>query len=290
MSREILYYKKKQKQYPGKLRQIPDPPEGIYVKGRLPDPARPSAAIVGARLCSNYGKKQAYEIARFLAGYGVQIISGLARGVDGHAHEGALAGGGQTFAVLGCGLDICYPAEHRNLAERIIGQQGGILSEYPVCTPPRPLHFPQRNRIISGLADLVVIVEAKEKSGSLITADCALEQGKNVCAVPGRVGDALSLGCNRLIAQGAGIVFSPECLLSELHIMKIKEGTQKENFNLGLASKLKLVYSCLDFEPQNLDAICGKTGMTIGQVSEILLKLELEGLIDQSGKNNYVKI
>lgn len=289
MIKPIQYYKKEEPSYPPQLLHLPDMPAGVYAEGRLPDANRPSAAIVGSRLCSAYGRKQAFEFAKYLSAYGVQIISGLAKGIDGYAHEGALEGGGNTFAVMGCGLDHCYPWEHRGLWQRIVEKQGGILSELPCCTPPKPWHFPMRNRIISALADLVLVVEAKERSGSLITADCALEQGKTVYAVPGRVGDALSYGCNHLISQGAGIAFSPECLLLELHIDKNRREGKKENFHLGLARELKLVYSCVGFAPQNLDSISEKSGMPIWQVSEILLKLELDGYIRQMGKNNYVK-
>lgn len=289
-AKHVHYYMKKHEQYPEKLKNISDAPAGIYVQGSLPDPSAPAVAIVGARMCSSYGKKQAYEFAKYLAGCGVAVISGLARGIDGYAHEGALDGGGKTYAILGCGLDHCYPAEHRNLWARIVNQEGGILSEFPACTPPKPWHFPMRNRIISALADLVLVVEAKERSGSLITADCALEQGKSVYAIPGRVGDKLSLGCNRLISQGAGIAYSPEFLLEELHIDKAKEVSKMEKNKFGLASDLDLVYSCLGFEPQNLEGIVRKTGLSIARVSEILLGLELDGYIEQAGKNNFVKL
>lgn len=287
--KKVYYYKKKHEQYPEKFRELYDAPEGIYVQGELPEPGRPAVAVVGARMCSNYGKKQAYAFGKYLAQHGVAVISGLARGVDGYAHEGALDGGGKTYAVLGCGLDHCYPAEHKMLWSRIVESGGGIISEFPMCTPPQPWMFPKRNRLISALSDLVLVVEAKEKSGSLITADCALEQGKTVYAVPGRVDDKLSFGCNRLIFQGAGIAFSPECLLSELHIDSTKEKSKNEKIKFGLASDLNLVYSCLDFEPQNLDEIVRQTDMSLARVSEILLRLELDGYVQQAGKNKFVK-
>lgn len=287
--KQVSYYKREQELYPEKLKVLPDAPKGIYVEGSLPDPNQPSVAIVGARMCSSYGKKQAYDFAKQLAACGVAVISGLARGVDGYAHEGAIDGGGPTFAVLGCGIDQCYPPEHARLRERIAGQEGGIISEFPRCTPPMPYLFPKRNRLISALADLVLVVEAKERSGSLITADCALEQGKTVYAVPGRLGDSLSAGCNRLIAQGAGIALSVEYLLEELHMDLVKGGDKEEKNKFRLASDMKLVYSCLGFEPVNLDGIVRKTGLPLERVSEILLSLELDGLIRQAGKNNYVR-
>src|SRR5699024_4473676 len=162
-----------------------------------------------------YGRIQAFRYARVLSEAGVQIISGLAWGIDSEGHKGALEGGTSTFAVLGNGVDICYPAGNRGLYQRILRQGGGICSEYPPGVRPRKYSVPARNRIISGLADLVLVVEAKEKSGSLITAQWALEQGKAVFALPGPVNEELSMGCHRLIYDGAGIAFSPEILLEE---------------------------------------------------------------------------
>ena len=197
-------------------------PDGIYVRGRLPAEGKPSAAIVGARACSAYGRAQARNYARALSAAGVQIISGLASGIDAAAHEGALEGGTETFAVLGCGVNICYPKENYPLMRKILNNKGGVLSEFLPGDPPLAWHFPKRNRIISALADLVLVVEAREKSGSLITADYALEQGKSVYALPGRVTDPLSRGCNLLIAQGAGVAVDPESLLEELGIAEGK--------------------------------------------------------------------
>lgn len=287
MEQKIEYYPKSHLLFPDRLRVLPDAPKGIYVKGTLPDPKKPSVAIVGARMCSDYGRTQAYEIARYLSEHGVQIISGLAIGIDGFAHQGALKGGTPTFAVLGCGLDTCYPRQHIGLWQQIQEENGGILSEYPICTPPLKAYFPQRNRIISALADLVIVIEAKKKSGSLITADCALEQGKTVYAVPGRIWDELSYGCNYLIAQGAGILYSPECILEELHIDKKENKQQKINFSL--ASDLKLVYSVLGFEPKKLDDLSKELQIPPEKLAELLLKLELEGYIQQVRKNYYRK-
>lgn len=287
MKIKIQYYMKKQEQYPEKLRNISDPPEGLYCMGTMPDPQKPTVAIVGARMCSSYGKQQAISFARGLSEHGVQIVSGLARGIDGYSHKGALEGKTPTFAVMGCGLDHCYPAEHKKLRDEIIANGGGILSEYPICTPPLRAYFPQRNRIISGLADLVLIVEAKARSGSLITADCALEQGKIVYAVPGRVSDALSCGCNQLIAQGAGVANSLECILEELHIDKTKGGSGKKK--IGLATDLKLVYSVLDLTPKTMDQLASELNISIGVLSERLLQLELAGYIEQFGTNSFIR-
>ena len=192
--------------YPQRLLELADFPYAIYAKGKLPDLVSRKAAIVGSRRCTPYGEKYAVEFGKVLAEYGIEIISGLARGVDGMGQRGALMGGGKTFAVLGSGPDVCYPREHIGLYMDILEQGGGILSEYPPGTPPLSWHFPARNRIISGLSDVVLVMEAGEKSGSLITVDMALEQGRDVYALPGPVNSTLSDGCNRLIRQGAGIL------------------------------------------------------------------------------------
>lgn len=287
MKHQIHYYRKKEELYPEKLQHLSDAPEGIYVIGNLPDPKKPSVAIVGARMCSPYGRGQALSFAKTLSANGIQIISGLARGVDGYSHRGALEGGTATFAVMGCGLDHCYPKEHEKLRDEIVARGGGIISEYPICTPPLRAYFPQRNRIISALADLVLVVEAKEKSGSLITADCALEQGKTVYAVPGRVGDALSRGCNYLIAQGAGIAWSVECILQELHINREKGGTSEEK--ISLATDLNLVYSVLDLTPKTMDQLAAELHLSIPALTELLLQLEMDGYIEAFGTNSFVR-
>ncbi|CBL18447.1 DNA-processing protein DprA [Ruminococcus sp. SR1/5] len=201
--------------YPARLQELPGMPKQLYYIGRFPDDDKPTAAIVGARLCSPYGRIQAFNYGKFLSEHGVQVISGMAAGIDAEGHKGALEGGTPTFAVLGNGVDICYPSSSRGIYRRIPEKNGGIISEYEPGTKGRAYYFPARNRIISGLADLVLVVEAKEKSGSLITATCALEQGKMVYAIPGAVNDALSRGCHKLIYDGAGIAYSPEILLDE---------------------------------------------------------------------------
>lgn len=203
--------------FPARLKKLPGAPDALYYKGHLPDDEIQAVSIVGARMCTSYGKEIAEEYAGILAQRGIQIISGLAYGVDGYAHQGAMAADGATFGVLGCGVDVCYPRNHIDLYARM-PQKGGLLSEYFPGTQPMPAHFPQRNRIISGLSDLVIVVEAKEKSGSLITADLALEQGRDVMAVPGRVGDVCSAGCNRLIAQGAGIAWTVDEVIKALEM------------------------------------------------------------------------
>ena len=201
--------------YPERLAHIPDRPEAIYVKGRLPGKDVPAAAVIGARVCSAYGAFLAEQFAAAFAEAGVCVISGLARGIDGIGQRAALQRGGTTCAVLGCGPDICYPPENRQIYEAAV-RHGAVISEYPPGTAPKAGLFPQRNRIISGLSDLILVIEAREKSGTLITVDMALEQGKEVWAVPGRITDELSRGCNRLIWQGATPALSPERLVEEL--------------------------------------------------------------------------
>ncbi|MBE5846339.1 MAG: DNA-protecting protein DprA [Lachnospiraceae bacterium] len=203
--------------YPDCLKMLRNPPGQLYVRGRLPDPEKPAVAIVGARNCTFYGSDMAKWFAFELAKAGVQIISGMAMGVDGIAQRAALDAGGRSFALLGCGADICYPKSNRDLYERLL-ISGGVISEYPDGMQPISRLFPSRNRLIAGFSRAVIVVEAREKSGTLITADAALEQGKDVFVLPGRITDALSAGCNRLLAQGAGIALSPQMILEALHI------------------------------------------------------------------------
>lgn len=280
----------KSAEYPQKLNNYPKMPEILFAKGNLPDAKKPTAAIVGARACSPYGRIQAFRYAKILSSAGVQIISGMAYGIDAEAHKGALEGGTPTYAVLAGGVDICYPSGNRPLYARILRENGGILSEQPPGMRARNYFFPARNRIISGLADLVLIVEAREKSGSLITAQWALDQGKIVYAVPGPVNEALSMGCHKLIYDGAGIAYSPEILLRELGLNCENKVKSPEKNDLGLASDLKLVYSCLDLRPKNLDHIIRKTGFSPGKTAGILGQLILMGLVKETGRQYYIRL
>lgn len=201
--------------YPGRLLPLCDAPVCLYGKGRLPAQEKAAVAVIGTRECSGYGQGAADYFAGGLAAAGVVIVSGMARGVDGIAQQAALEAGGSSVAVLGCGVDICYPAENRQLYESLV-RDGCVLSEYPPGTEPKATLFPPRNRIISGLSDMVLVIEAREKSGTLITVDMALEQGREVYALPGRITDGCSRGCNRLIANGAGMARSVAQVLREL--------------------------------------------------------------------------
>ena len=286
---KILRISSKSAEYPEKLNNYPKMPEILFVKGRLPDRKKPSIAIVGARACSTYGRIQAFRYAKVLSSAGVQIISGMAYGIDAEAHKGALEGETATYAVLAGGVDICYPAGNKALYERILREGGGIISEQPPGMRARNYFFPARNRIISGLADMVLIVEAREKSGSLITAQWALDQGKTVYAIPGPVNEELSIGCHKLIYDGAGIAYSPEILLRELGMNYENKVKSDSKNDLGLASDLKLVYSCLDLRPKSTDFLIQKTGLPPRQIGSLLLELKLSGLIREIGRHYYIK-
>lgn len=275
--------------YPGRLREIPDYPYALYVKGELPDDRKRSAAIVGARRCTPYGEAMALEFGEALAKAGFQIISGMAKGIDGAGHRGALNGGGKTYAVLGCGADICYPREHIGLYMDI-QKNGGILSERCPGEPPLPVYFPLRNRIISALSDIILVMEAKERSGSLITADQGLEQGKDIYALPGPVTNPLSRGCHQLIRQGAGILISPEELLNELDIYMEKSFENKNKNKKELETPENIVYSCLDLFPRSISELIKDTGIASGELLQILTTLEIKGLIKEISKNYYIKV
>lgn len=277
-------------EYPEKLRPYKGMPKTLYVLGGLPGPSRPSVAVVGARRSTSYGDNIARQFSAELAANGIQIISGLAWGIDTAAHTGALEGGGETYAVMGCGVDVCYPAGNRKLYDWILQEKrGGIISEQEPGRPPLAGFFPARNRIISGLADLVLVVEAREKSGSLITADQALEQGKDVYVVPGRITDELSRGCLNLLKQGAGLADSPETLLEALHMTKNGRCKNSKNGKVLLAKDENIVYSWIRLQPAGLEDLIAKTGFPASRVLSVLTGLELKGLIREVQKNHYVR-
>lgn len=291
--------------YPEKLHNIPDPPFGLFVKGSLPDEGKPSVAMIGARACSEYGKMVAREFAAQLAGYNVQIISGMARGIDSISQESCLKEGGRTFAVLGCGVDICYPGELQQLY-RGIADSGGLISTYPPGFPPVSGCFPPRNRIISGLSDVVVVIEARRKSGTLITVDMALEQGKEVAVIPGRITDSLSQGCHDLISQGASVITDVEQLLELIwDAYKLQPYFQKsmmpeyksfqKSIELkkgeGLDGAQRSIYEILRKEPQEPEVLFQKwkEGGAAGSFRELmegLMELELMDLC-KSNKNRF---
>lgn len=275
-------------EYPGRLLSISDPPTALFLKGGLPPEEAPAAAIVGARECSEYGQWAAGSFAELLAAEGVQIISGLALGVDGAAHNGALRAGKQTFAVMGCGIHTCYPRENYALY-RQIEEQGGVMTEFPPYTAPQASNFPRRNRIISGLSDAVIIIEAREKSGSLITADYALEQGKEVFALPGRITDVESGGCNRLLQSGASLCLSPADVLEYFGIRRERKLTLHKFSEKRLANREKVLYSFLDSRPRHVEQIMQASGMQVTECMELLLKLELMGAVRACGNQFYCR-
>lgn len=243
-------------EYPDRLRNIPDPPYGLFVKGNLPGKQELTVAVIGARDCSQYGSFVAEKLGETLGCYGITVISGMARGVDGISQQAALNAGGRSCGVLGCGIDICYPKENRKLYDRL-PEHGSLISSYPMGTPALARNFPPRNRIVSGLADAVVVVEAREKSGTLITVDMALEQGREVYAVPGRITDRLSDGCNRLIRQGASLLLNPEELIRELYGLRdrVAVSIEKSKARPSLSPELKAVFDALELNPSTTEEI-----------------------------------
>lgn len=284
----ITFYSQEMEQFPECLRNIADSPYSIYVKGRLPNLKKRRIGIVGARRCSDYGRAMAMELGRKLATYQVQVISGMASGIDSYGHMGALEGKGETFAVLGSGVDVCYPWKNRELYEQI-QRDGGIISEYPPGQPARQQLFPARNRIISAFSEVIVIVEAKERSGSLITADFALEQGRDIYAVPGRSTDALSRGCNNLIRQGAGIISSVDEFLKDLEICTINEDVQENFYKLLLEKDECLVYSCLDLQPKSIHELESRTRLSPQKLANVIQRLIQKEFIIERFKNYYIR-
>jgi len=272
--------------FPEKLAQIPDPPFGIFYKGQIPDEKIPAVAVIGARKCSEYGRFMAEKFAKGFAERGVDVISGMAAGIDGISQTAALKAGGSSYAVLGCGVDIVYPKSNELLYRQLL-ESGGVLSEYPPQMEPRPALFPPRNRIISALADVVLVVEAREKSGTFITVDMALEQGREVYTIPGRCTDSLSAGCNRLIRQGAAVALTPEDIIDDMFwenvLKKPKKRLQKQTQG-KLSQTAKEVYAVLEALPMVQDEITvklreKKSACTIPQICQGLVELELKGLI-----------
>lgn len=272
--------------YPKRLKEIPDAPFAVYLKGRLPKEDINTVAIVGARRCSEYGRAMAADFGKKLAEAGIQIISGMASGVDGIAQQSAIEAGGYSLAVLGNGVDICYPNDSKKLYDRLL-TEGGILSEYPPGRKPASSQFPPRNRIISGIADCILVIEAKEKSGSLITVDMALEQGKDVYALPGRTTNPLSAGCNKLLKQGAGIILSPEDLMEEMGVKSVNNvPVQKEN----LTDFERKLLCELDYEPKGVEEIYENIPKSsIPQITYALMNLCMKGMVKQMGMGQYVR-
>ena len=274
--------------YPGRLKEIEQPPPVLYVRGEYLEEDAFSVAVVGTRRVTPYGRQITEEIARFLAGNGLTVISGLARGVDALAHTCSLQAGGRTLAVLGSGVDKIYPPEHRALAEQIM-ERGAIISDYPPGTPPEAANFPPRNRIISGLSLAVVVVEAGETSGALITAEFAAEQGREVFAVPGSILAPQSKGTNKLIQEGAQPLLSAADLMQALNLNRMGEQKAARKIIPGDAVEAQLL-KALSNEPVHVDEIRNQTGLPIEKVSATLALMELKGMVRQVGGMNYVAV
>ena len=275
-------------EYPERLRETAQPPPVLYVWGSLGERDRWAVAVVGTRRPSAYGVSVARDLGRTLAGHGIVVVSGLARGIDGVAHQSALEAGGRSIAVLGSGVDQVYPPEHRALAARI-ASSGAVVSDYPLGTRPDAANFPPRNRIISGLAAVIVIVEAGEGSGALITADFGAEQGREVFAVPGSIYSRSSRGCLKLIEDGARPLIAVEDVLEALNLEAVVQAEQPP-LPLPADATERSVLGYLSADPLHVDDLYARSGLPMARLTAALAMLELKGLARQVGGMNYVRL
>ncbi|MGH8280442.1 MAG: DNA-processing protein DprA [Gammaproteobacteria bacterium] len=282
--------------FPPLLRQIPDPPIALFLRGQVELLGSPQLAIVGSRNPSGEGRRNAEEFAEFLAHSGLTITSGMALGIDAAAHRGALRAGGATLAVWGTGLDRVYPSAHRELAAQIT-EHGLVLSEFAPGTPPRPYNFPRRNRLISGLALGTLVVEAAPSSGSLITARLASEQGREVFAIPGSIHNPLAHGCHRLIREGAKLVESAGDIFEELAPLVQLDAPatptvvpQATEYAAGEDPEYRRLLNSLDYAPTSVDTIVERSGLTPNVVSSMLLMLELQGRVESAPGSRYALV
>lgn len=276
--------------YPVSLKNIYNPPMLLYFRGNIDSYMKICLAVVGSRAASNYGRTIARKLANSLAMRGISVVSGMARGIDTEAHCGALDADGMTVAILGSGLNIIYPVSNKGLFYEI-SEKGAVISEFPLDTNPEPGNFPMRNRIISGISRGVVVVEAQAKSGALITADYALEQGRDVFAVPGPINRDSSMGTNNLIKQGAKLITGVEDIIEEYYDIKIPEKDSPiQEQQLFLDEQEEVVVKCLLEDPLLFDDIIASTGFTVGELSRLLLKLELAGIVKSLPGNYYVRV
>jgi len=282
----------KDPEFPPLLKEIYDPPLALYVKGTLPDAIEPSLSIVGSRRASYYGQLVTERITQGLLAYGFWIVSGLARGIDSIAHQSALQGGGKTIAVMGSGIDVVYPPENKTLMGRI-AENGAVISEFPFGTDPHKMNFPIRNRIISGLSPAILVVEAREKSGALITAACALDQGRDVLAIPGNIYSPSSRGTNQLIKQGARLVDGVEDILEEVGfglIEPMKGTTPARPPKVKLNEGEGKIFAILSYDPIPIDVIIQKSRLCPQDIHNILLTLEMKGIIKQLPGKLFFKV
>ncbi len=274
--------------YPHILREIDQPPPVLYIKGSLAPEDDFSVAMVGTRRVTAYGQQITRDTSIYLAAHGLTIISGLARGVDALAHQHALEAGGRTIAVLGSGVDVIYPPEHRKLAEAII-ENGAVISDYPMGTQPEGINFPPRNRIISGLSLATIVMEAGERSGALITAEFAVEQGRDVFAVPGNVLSPMSQGTNRLIQKGAYAMVSPQDVLDVLDLAQVEEYQSARQVLPSDTTEARIL-QVMDFEPIHVDEICTEIELPVEKVSAALTVMELKGMVQHVGGMRYAAV
>lgn len=276
--------------YPRRLLAIDHPPPVIYLRGALSEEDLWAVSIVGTRRTTSYGRQVAVELAEFLAGNGITVVSGLARGVDTIAHETAIRSGGRTIGVLGCGVEQIYPPENRRLAAEMLQTGRGVLiSDYPVGTPPEGPNFPPRNRIISGLSLAVVVVEAGARSGALITASFALEQGREIFAVPGSIMAPQSIGTNRLISNGAHPYLKPEDVLDVLEWVRVVQypDSRRATPEPGLEARL---YQLMQREALHMDELSASTGIPVDRIAAALTVMELKGLVRQVNGLKYISV
>lgn len=274
-------------EYPTYLREIPNPPPLLYLHGDLQEIDRWAIAVVGTRRLTRYGRQVTQDLVTGLVQNNITVVSGLARGIDAIAHKTAVEMGGRTIAVLGSGLDCVYPAENRSLAQAIVKGQGAVISEYGLGVQPEAKNFPPRNRVISGLSLGVIVVEAGERSGALITSDFALEQDREVFAVPGNITSPASRGPNRLIQQGAKLVTRVEDVLEELNLRMVVEQTAVQ-MALPETAEEAALYAQLSGQPVHVDELSRATGLPSSLVSSTLTLMELKGMVSQVGGMNYV--
>ncbi len=288
LSTNTTVYTLLDEQYPRLLKEIDQAPPVIYVNGTLSPADEFAVAMVGTRRVTAYGKQVTRDTSTYLAGHGLTIVSGLARGVDALAHQHAVQAGGRTIAVLGSGVDVIYPPENHKLAEAIV-DNGAVISDYPLGTQPEGSNFPPRNRIISGLSLATIVVEAGERSGALITADFAVEQGRDVFAVPGNVFSPASRGTNRLIQKGAYAMVSPQDVMDVLDLSQV-ENYKDARQTLPADTTEARILQVMGYEPIHVDEICQEVGLPVEQVSAALTMMELKGMVQHVGGMRYVAL
>ncbi len=286
----LKYISINDRRYPALLRHIPDPPAGLYIKGRIFEKEELFISVIGARRCSEYGKNMAYKLSKDLAREGFVIVSGMARGIDSMSHLAALDAKGKTIAVLGFGHKHCYPSENRTLMEKI-AQEGCLISEYPPDYEASKYFFPQRNRIIAGLSQCLIVVEAGKKSGTLITVDLALESGRTVMTLPANITSKTSEGTNELIKQGCPIITNIDDVFFELGVIRDKnKEVKEEKIIVGLDEEERKVYSIIENEPVPLDYITKTLKMSIQDIQYILTMLEVKGVVQKQPGERYMRI